>query len=103
MRRSATGRACPAAKRAAVATCADDLLQDRERLRDEQDLAAGDPIGTGVLEGACRSLVQDRLERPGARWSLDGAEAVLRLRALWTKGDFEPYWTFPLHGEYERN
>jgi hypothetical protein len=55
-----------------------------------------------VIEGACRSLVKDRMERTGARWSLDGAEAVLRLRALWTNGDFEPYWTFPLHCEYER-
>ena len=56
-----------------------------------------------MIEGACRYLVKDRMERTGARWSLDGAEAVLRLRALWTNGDFEPYWMFHLHREYERN
>ena len=103
MRRSATGRALTASKRAAVDKCADDLLQYRDMLRYDQYLAAGSPIGTGVIEGACRYLVKDRMERTGARWSLDGAEAVLRLRALWTNGDFEPYWTFHLHREYERN
>ena len=55
-------------------------------LRYDQYLAAGYPIGTGVIEGACRSLVKDRMERTGARWSLPGAEAVLRLRARSTKG-----------------
>lgn len=103
MRRSATGRAFTASKRAAVDKCADSLLKYRDMLRYDQYLAAGSPIGTGVIEGACRYLVKDRMERTGARWSLDGAEAVLRLRALWTNGDFEPYWTFHLHREYERN
>jgi len=103
MRRSATGRAFTASKRAAVDKCADYLLKYRDMLRYDQYLAAGYPIGTGVIEGACRYLVKDRMERTGARWSLDGAEAVLRLRALWTNGDFEPYWTFHLHCEYERN
>ena len=82
MRRSATGRAFTASKRAAVDKCADYLLQYRAMLRYDQYLAAGYPIGTGVIEGACRYLVKDRMERTGARWSLDGAEAVLRLRAL---------------------
>ena len=103
MRRSATVRAFTASKRAAVDTCADYLLKYRAMLRYDQYLAAGYPIGTGVIEGACRFLVKDRMERTGARWSLDGAEAVLRLRALWTHGDFEPYWAFHLHREYERH
>lgn len=103
MRRSATVRALPASKRAAVDTCADYFLKYRAMLRYDQYLAAGYPIGTGVIEGACRYLVKDRMERTGARWSLHGAEAVLRLRALWTNGDFEPYWVFHLHREYARN
>lgn len=102
-RRRATGRACTASKRAAVDTGADDLRKSRARLRYDQYLAAGSPIGTGVIEGACRSLVQDRMERTGARWSLDGAEAVRRLRARWTNGDFAPYWVFHLRREYERS
>lgn len=103
MRRRATVRGFTATKRAAVDKCADYLLKYRAMLRYDQYLAAGYPIGTGVIEGACRYLVKDRMERTGARWSLQGAEAVLRLRALWTNGDFEPYWAFHLRREYERN
>jgi hypothetical protein len=60
------------------------------------------PIATGVIEGACRYLVQDRMGRTGARWSLVGAEAVLRLRALRASGDFDDYWQFHLAQEHER-
>jgi len=56
-----------------------------------------------VIEGACRHLVKDRMEVTGARWSLDGAEAVLRLRSLWVSGDFEAYWHFHLEQEHKRN
>ncbi len=66
-------------------------------------LAAGLPIATGVIEGACRYLVKDRMERTGARWSLVGAEAVLRLRALRASGDLDAYWAFHLEREHERN
>jgi hypothetical protein len=41
--------------------------------------------------------------RTGARWSLLGAEAVLRLRALRSSGDFDDYWQFHLTKEHERN
>ena len=52
------------------------------------------PIVTGVVEGACRHLVRDRMELTGARWRLVGAEAVLKLRALRSSGDFDAYWDF---------
>jgi hypothetical protein len=66
-------------------------------------VAAGFPLATGVSEGACRHLVQDRMEVTGARWSLTGAEAVLRLRSLWVSGDCETYWRFHLEQEQQRN
>jgi hypothetical protein len=44
-----------------------------------------------VIEGACRHLVRDRMDITGARWSLHGAEAVLKLRALVSNGDFAAY------------
>ncbi|MGH2902050.1 MAG: ISKra4 family transposase [Solirubrobacteraceae bacterium] len=66
-------------------------------------LACGWPIATGVIEGACRHLVKDRLDITGARWSLPGAEAVLKLRALITNGDFEPYYAWHLKREHQRN
>jgi hypothetical protein len=65
-------------------------------------LARGWPIATGVIEGACRHLVGDRLDITGARWGLQGAEAVLKLRALHTNGDFPAYWRFHLAQEHQR-
>mgnify|MGYP001602920473 FL=1 len=66
-------------------------------------LRDGLPIATGVIEGACRYLVKDRMDRTGACWSLEGAEAVLRLRALRASGDFDDYWHFHLAREKARN
>ncbi len=66
-------------------------------------LAKGYPIATGVIEGACRYLVKDRMDLTGARWGLEGGEAVLKLRALVINGDFDAYWTFHETQEYQRN
>ena len=66
-------------------------------------LARGLPIATGIIEGACRHLIQDRLGITGARWSLRGAEAMLRLRSLHSSGDWDDYWRFHLKQEAVRN
>jgi len=66
-------------------------------------LAAGWPIATGVIEGACRHLVKDRMDITGARWGTDTAEAILQLRALLANGDFDAYWAWHLDREHERN
>ena len=78
------------------------LVKHTRLLHYDRALADGLPIATGVIEGACRYLVQDRMGRTGARWSLTGAEAILRLRALRTSGDFDDYWQFHLAKENER-
>jgi hypothetical protein len=103
MRRSATRRELKAKKRKNVDRCANYLLNHTPYLRYNEYLAAGLPIATGVIEGACRHLVSDRMDLTGARWSLAGAEAVLRLRALRSSGDFEEYWRFHEQHEYQRN
>jgi hypothetical protein len=103
MRRSATRRGLAAADRAPVDVCADYLLKYGPYLRYDLALRAGVPIATGVIEGACGHLVEDRMNVTGARWSLKGAEAVLRLRALRSSGDFDEYWRFHEGAEYERN
>jgi hypothetical protein len=103
IRRSATLRGLSAEKRAAVDDCADYLRDYAPYLRYAEALAAGYPIATGVIEGACRHLVQDRMDITGARWRLLSAEAVLRLRALQSSGDWEEYWTFHEQKEYERH
>jgi hypothetical protein len=66
-------------------------------------LEQGLPIASGVIEGACRHLIQDRLGITGARWDLPGAEAMLKLRALHTSGDWDAYWRFHLRQEALRN
>jgi hypothetical protein len=66
-------------------------------------LAAGWPIATGVIEGACRHLVKDRMDITGARWGVATAEAILQLRALHANGDFDAYWAWHLQREHERN
>ncbi len=103
MRRSATLRDLEPKVRAAVDRCADYLLKYKRHLRYDHYLSHGYPIATGVVEGACRHLVNLRMNRSGARWSLTGAEAVLRLRALVKSGDFDDYWPFHEQRELERN
>ena len=60
------------------------------------------PIATGVIEGACRHLVKDRMDLTSVRWSLEGAEAVLKLRALRANDDFPAYWAYPCAAERRR-
>ena len=103
VRRSATRRDLSQAAREPVDKCADYLLKNKPRFDYATALVHGWPIATGIIEGACRHLVKDRMDLTGARWSLDGAEAVLRLRALRASGDFEDYMLFHRRQEHQRN
>ena len=103
MRRSATRQVLSQEARAPVDKCADYLLKNKERFDYATALANGWPIATGIIEGACRHVVKDRMDVTGARWSLDGAEAVLRLRSLRASGDFEDYMAFHQRQERQRN
>lgn len=103
MRRSATRRHLTSKERKPVDRCADYLLKYSDYMNYNEYLAAGVPIGSGVIEGACRHLVKDRMEITGARWRLSGADAVLRLRALRCSGDFDEYWRFHEAREHDRN
>lgn len=66
-------------------------------------LANGWQIATGIIEGAARFLVKDRMDITGARWTTPGAEAVLRLRAVIANGDFDGYWRYHQQQELRRN
>ncbi|MBW1681722.1 MAG: hypothetical protein JRJ83_09820 [Deltaproteobacteria bacterium] len=93
---SATRRGlCPEARKP-VDTCARYPLNHSACLRYDRYLSQGLPIATGVIEGACRHLVKDRMD-------VTGAEAVLRLRALRSSNDFDEYRTFHEAKEHERN
>jgi hypothetical protein len=102
IRRRATRFGYSATERAGADTCADYLTAKKPYLAYHTALASGWPIATGVIEGACRHLVKDRMDITGARWGLDSAEAILRLRALISNGDFDEYWAFHLRQEHQR-
>ena len=102
IRRRATTFGYSPAEREGADACAGYLTAKKPYLDYATALAKGWPIATGVIEGACRHLVKDRMDITGARWGLDGAEAILKLRALIANGDFEPYWRFHLRQEHKR-
>jgi hypothetical protein len=103
IRRKATLLHLADEKRAKADRAADYLLNKRRYLDYPTALANGWPIATGVIEGACRHLVKDRMDITGARWGLQGAEAILKLRALVSNGDFDQYWDYHLAHERHRN
>jgi hypothetical protein len=73
-----------------------------EYMHYDEYLARGWPIGTGVVEGACGHVVKDRMEQAGMRWTKEGAQAMLDLRAVRLSGDWEAYWEFHRQKEHER-
>jgi len=75
---------------------------NRRWMHYDEYLAAGYPIGSGAAEGACRHLVKDRMEGSGMRWSLPGAEAILKTRALYLNGDWESFWQFHMQSDAQR-
>jgi hypothetical protein len=89
-------------ERAGADECARYLDNKQDHLDYATALAKGWPIATGIIEGACRYIVKDRMDITGARWGLEGAEAILNLRALIANGDFDDYWRFHLRREHER-
>lgn len=102
MRGSATKRHLTGAKRKAVDSAAGYLYRNRDRMHYDIYLALGLPIASGAVEGACKNLVKDRMERSGMRWQIPGAEAVLKLRATKLSGDMDEYWRFHIRKEQER-
>jgi hypothetical protein len=103
LRRAAAVKELSPTQREPIEHCITYLTNHAPYLNYPHYLAKGYPIATGVIEGACRYVVKDRLEITGARWGLEGGEAVLKLRALYLNGDFDAYWTFHEQQEYQRH
>ena len=102
LRRAATTAGLEPGQRANADICASYLTNKRAYLHYPTALKQGWPIATGIIEGACRHLVKDRMDLTGARWGLHGAEAILKLRALRSNGDFDAYWRYHLAKENRR-
>jgi len=75
---------------------------NRHRMKYDKYLEQGYPIGSGVVEGACRNLVKDRMDRTGMRWKVDGAQAILDLRAVYLNGDWNQFQEYMIKCEQKR-
>jgi hypothetical protein len=77
------------------------LENNKHRMRYDEYLRLGCPIATGVIEGACRHVIKDRMERAGMRWQIPGAQAMLNLRTIHTNGDWKEFQDFRIALENE--
>lgn len=99
LREMATKRELPASKQKTITAVCGYFKSNRERMRYHDYLAKGYPIATGVIEGACRHLVKDRMERAGMHWRVAGAQAMLDTRSTYINGDWDAYNTFRIAKE----
>ena len=99
---SITKRGLYGAKRKTLEGVAGYLYRNRTRMRYDEYLAHGWPIASGPVEGACKNLIKDRMERSGMRWTEPMAEAIVQLRAIYLSGDFDRYWEFHIEQDQRR-
>ena len=91
IRQMATKRGLSEPKWEKVEDCLSYFAARADYMKYDEYLAAGYPIGSGVVEGACRHLVKDRMEKAGMRWRIAGAQAILSLRAIYVNDDWEAF------------
>jgi len=91
-----------AAKRKTLTKICNYFRRNRHRMHYDQYLAAGFPIASGVIEGACRHLVKDRMERAGMRWTIDGAQAMLDLRSTHINDQWQAFQSHRIRTETRR-
>jgi hypothetical protein len=91
LRRLAAVRGLKGAQKKALDRIGRYLHKNRQRMHYDVYLRAGYPIASGVIEGACRHLVKDRMERAGMHWTVEGAQAMLDLRSVWIGGQWEAF------------
>ena len=96
LRQMATKRRLRGQAKKEIDTVCGYLANNAHRMRYDEYLRAGYPIATGVIEGACRHLVKDRMERAGMRWSLEAAQAMLNVRAVEQSSHWQTFhaWRF---------
>jgi hypothetical protein len=77
----------------------DYFAANREAMRYDEYLEAGYPIGSGVVEGACRHVVKDRMECTGMRWEIEGAQNILDLRTTYLNGEWSAFTKYRIETE----
>jgi hypothetical protein len=89
-------------RRKVVRSALEYLGNNKAHMRYDEYLAEGYPIGSGVAEGACRHLVKDRMEQTGMRWTVEGAQAMLHVRALYLNDQWEEFHEYRVEKEQAR-
>jgi hypothetical protein len=102
LREMGTKRGLKGTKKKALGKICAYLSANRSRMRYDEYLAKGYPIASGVIEGACRHLVKDRMERAGMHWTAAGAQAMLDVRSTYVNGDWEEYQAYRITRETNR-
>lgn len=102
IRRYGQERGLASAKKKALSRICGYFYKNRHRMRYDEYLRKGYPIASGVIEGACRHLIKDRMERAGMHWTLTGAQAMLDLRSVWVGGYWQEFQQQRIEREAER-
>jgi hypothetical protein len=102
LRQMGSLRGLRGAKKQRLAKACAFLKRNQQRMRYHEYLEEGYPVATGVIEGACRHVIKDRMERAGMRWKVPGAQAMLHLRSIHTNGDWESFQQFRVQTETTR-
>ena len=102
LRRMGTMRGLCPTKAARLGVICRYLAANASRMRYDEYLRNGYPIASGVIEGACRSYVKDRMERSGMRWTRNGAQAMLDVRSEYLNGQWERFHEHRIQAETER-
>lgn len=97
-----TKRKLKGKKEKTLTSTANYMYSNRFRMKYHEYLSEGYPIASGYVEGACKNLIKDRMERSGMRWSWDMAEAMVKMRATYLSGDMDEYWAYHIDKEQER-
>ena len=77
--------------------------KNAHRMKYDEYLKEGLPIASGVIEGACRHFVKDRMERAGMQWSINGAQAILNVRAQKLSGNWNAFVAHRIKNEFTKN
>jgi hypothetical protein len=102
MRRMASQRNLTGQALKDVTTACNYFEKNAQRMRYDEYLKAGYPIASGVIEGACRHVIKDRMEQGGMRWTLAGAEAMLNVRSVCASSEWETFGTWRQAEEAQR-
>ena len=102
LKQMATKRKLKGAKKKRLFLALGYLKNNRKYMKYDEYLENGYPIGSGVVEGACRHLVKDRMELTGMHWRTEGAQSMLSLRAVFLNDDWDAFQGYHAEDEAQR-